>query len=154
MRIFLLFGVWFHGQKSLVGYGPWGHKEWIDLTWLNWLCMHELMPLPLLCKDACTPIHPTSTTLRSISAFKKSSIYSKWNQLVQGPKSLAQSTCGSGNRRCLFQITVTNEWVLVVQSCLTLFDPTDCSPLGCSIHWHFPGENTGVGCCFFLLRIF
>ena len=31
---------------------------------------------------------------------------------------------------------------LVTQSCLTLCDPTDCSPLGFSVHGDFPGKNT------------
>ena len=26
-----------HGQRSLMGYSPWGHKSW---TWLKWLTMH------------------------------------------------------------------------------------------------------------------
>ena len=35
---------------------------------------------------------------------------------------------------------------LVAQSCLTLWDPMDCSPSGSSVHGHSPGKNTGVGC--------
>ena len=34
----------------------------------------------------------------------------------------------------------------VAQSCLTLCDPKDCSPPGCSIQGIFPGKSTGVGC--------
>ena len=34
----------------------------------------------------------------------------------------------------------------VAQSCLTLCDPMDCSPLGSSVHVDSPGKNTGVGC--------
>ena len=34
---------------------------------------------------------------------------------------------------------------LVTQSCLTLFDPMDCSPPGSSVHGDSPGKNTGVG---------
>ena len=36
--------------------------------------------------------------------------------------------------------------VLIVQSCLTLCDPMDCSPSSSSVHGHSPGKNTGVGC--------
>ena len=32
------------------------------------------------------------------------------------------------------------------QSCLTLCDPMDYSPLGSSVHGDFPDTNTGVGC--------
>ena len=39
---------------------------------------------------------------------------------------------------------------LVTQSCPTLCDPTDCSPLGSSVHGISPGKNTGVGCHFLL----
>ena len=35
---------------------------------------------------------------------------------------------------------------LVIQSCLTLCDPLDCSLLGSSVHGDSPGKNTGVGC--------
>ena len=31
-------------------------------------------------------------------------------------------------------------------SCLTLFDPINCSPPGSSVHGDSPGKNTGVGC--------
>ena len=33
---------------------------------------------------------------------------------------------------------------LVTQSCPTLYDPMDCSPLGSSVHWDSPGKNTGM----------
>ena len=35
---------------------------------------------------------------------------------------------------------------LVTQSCPTLWDPTNCSPPGSSVHGDSPGKNTGVGC--------
>ena len=38
--------------------------------------------------------------------------------------------------------------VKVTQLCLTLCDPIDCSP------WNSPGQNTGVGSCCLLQRIF
>ena len=34
------------------------------------------------------------------------------------------------------------------ESCLTLCDPTDGSPPGCSAHGDSPGKKTGVGCHF------
>ena len=43
---------------------------------------------------------------------------------------------------------------LVVQSCLTLCDPMDCSPPGSSVHGDSPGKNTRVGCHCFLQGIF
>ena len=35
---------------------------------------------------------------------------------------------------------------LVAQSCLTLCDSVDYSPLGSSVHGDSAGKNTGVGC--------
>ena len=40
------------------------------------------------------------------------------------------------------------------QSCLTLFDPMDCSPPGSSVHGMVPGRSTGVGCHALLQGIF
>ena len=37
-----------------------------------------------------------------------------------------------------------------LQSCLTLCDPTDGSPLGSSVPGIFQGKNTGAGCHFLL----
>ena len=42
----------------------------------------------------------------------------------------------------------------VAQSCPTLCNPMDCSPLGSSVHGNFPGKDTGVGCHFLLQGIF
>ena len=44
--------------------------------------------------------------------------------------------------------------VKLLQSCLTLCDPMDCSPLGSSLHGDSPGKNTGAGCCALLQGIF
>ena len=48
--------------------------------------------------------------------------------------------------KCSHQRLVT-KWCVcsVAQSCLTLCDPTDCSPPGSSVHGDSPGKNTGVG---------
>ena len=43
---------------------------------------------------------------------------------------------------------------LVVQLCLTLCDPMDCSLPGSSVHGDSPGKTTGVGCHAFLQGIF
>ena len=42
----------------------------------------------------------------------------------------------------------------VIQSCLTLCNPMDCSPPGSSVHGNSPGKNTGVGSHALLLGIF
>ena len=43
---------------------------------------------------------------------------------------------------------------LVTQSCPTLCNPMDCSPLDSSVHGDSPGKNTGVGCHALLQGIF
>ena len=42
----------------------------------------------------------------------------------------------------------------LLQSCLTLCNPMDCSPPGSSVHWDSPGKNTEVCCHSFLQAIF
>ena len=42
----------------------------------------------------------------------------------------------------------------LLQSCLTLCDPMDCSLPGYSVHGDSPSKNTGVGCHFLLQGIF
>ena len=48
----------------------------------------------------------------------------------------------------------SGEKVSVAQSCLTLCNPMDCSPLGSSCQWDLPGKNIGVGCHSLLQGIF
>ena len=43
---------------------------------------------------------------------------------------------------------------LVIQSCLTLCDPMDCSLPGSTVYGDSPGKNTGVGCRALLHGIF
>ena len=43
---------------------------------------------------------------------------------------------------------------LVTHSCLTLWNPKDCSLPGSSVHEDSPGKNTGVGCHALLQGIF
>ena len=43
---------------------------------------------------------------------------------------------------------------LVTHSCLTLWDPMDCSLLGSCVHGDSPGKNTGVGSHALLQGIF
>ena len=43
--------------------------------------------------------------------------------------------------------------MMVVQLCLILCSPMECSPPGFSVHGFFSGKNPGVGCHFLLQRI-
>ena len=46
------------------------------------------------------------------------------------------------------------ELCLDAQSCLTLCNSMDCSPLGSSVHGDSTGKNTGVGCHALLQGVF
>ena len=57
--------------------------------------------------------------------------------------------------------TILSAWVfsfavlcLVAQLYPTLCNPIDCSPPSSSVHWDFPGKNTGMDCHFLLQGIF
>ena len=69
-----------------------------------------------------------------------------WGYLLVGSIQLTSSTCWGFNICCVL--------CLVTQSCLTLWDPMDCSPRGSSVHVDSPGKNTGVSCHAFLQGIF
>ena len=47
-----------------------------------------------------------------------------------------------------------NHNCMCAQSCLTLWDPMDCSTPGSSAYGNFPGKNTEEGCHFLLQEIF
>ena len=64
---------------------------------------------------------------------------------------LADGSCAS--KVLLLQFCIS-ALCLVIQSCLTLYDPTDCSPPGSSVHGDSPSQNTGVGCHALLQGIF
>ena len=75
---------------------------------------------------------------------------------------------GLGRKFCLFPfithkklVSMVSFWRfiwgyvrLVVQSCLTLCNPMDCSTPGSSVHGHSPGKNSGVDCHALLQGIF
>ena len=54
--------------------------------------------------------------------------------------------CGTGLRSALYPSHVLCMCAKLLQSCLTLCDPMDCSPPGFSVHGASPGEKAGMGC--------
>ena len=54
----------------------------------------------------------------------------------------------------LMKVKVESENAKSLQSCPTLCDPMDCSPLGSSVHGDSLGKNTSVGCHVLLQGIF
>jgi len=69
---------------------------------------------------------------------------SVWNLLVPGGQLLTVCAQGRKNRWAV-QGLICCFCCLVAQSCLTLRNPMDFSLPGSSVHWIFPGKNTGVG---------
>ena len=67
-------------------------------------------------------------------------------------KSLSSVVCENANTSKPYANSVC--MCLVSQSYLTLCDPMDCSPPGCSIHGDSPGNNTTVDCHGLLQGIF
>ena len=68
-------------------------------------------------------------------------------------KELQTLPCREGRPSCSKPRAPHPSIYIVAQSCLTLCDPTDCSPPGSSVHGDSPGKNTGVGCHAFLQGI-
>ena len=80
--------------------------------------------------SSCSPSFQCLLDIRIRVFSSESALHIRW------PKYTPEVKCSN-----------TNE-VKITQSCLTLCYPMDCSP------WHSPGQNTGVGCCPLLQRIF
>ena len=75
-----------------------------------------------------------------------------WEHQLQVLENLGQWAISS----CLSLLCPNGKWRSeVVQSCLTLCNPMDCSLPGSSLHGiDSPGKSTGVGCHFLLQGIF
>ena len=61
------------------------------------------------------------------------------------------NSVGDGSSYCL--LCTYAMLCLVIQSCWTLWDSTDCSPPGSPVHGNSSGKSTGVGCHFLLQGI-
>ena len=72
------------------------------------------------------------------------SLFGRWSQEVKN----GNDEVGIDIRK----VNVCGWWV--TQSCQTLWDPTDSSPPGSSVHGDSPGKNTGVSCHALLQGVF
>ena len=124
----------FHGQRSLVGYSPWGHKE-LDIT------------------ERLTYTHPSGCCENSISIKTLSTYYvvvfscqvvsnsaTSWT-IVHSPPFCCLTGCqlwAVCTQSCIQQI------IVCAQSCVTLCNPMDCSPPGASV-WNSSRQESWSG---------
>ena len=66
----------------------------------------------------------------------------------------AYTKCGLGNCHISLEASHACLPAKSLQSCLTLWDPMNCSPPGSPVHGDSPGKNTRVGCHSLLQRVF
>ena len=126
----------FHGQRTLVGYSPWGRKEldmtdWLNMhthlhLWIDWWMDLEtweilvpwpgIEPRPLAVKTQ-TPNHWTTREFHGFVSFL-------FHQLSTGKNWLFRGFCH-------YKVKLK---VLVTQLCLSHCNPMDYSPPGFSVH--------------------
>ena len=143
------------GQRSLVGYCPWGRKEQTRLSTYTYMPkQREMLAVGSVVVEsdriklhmhfgfwgATLMIYIALGVLLSPVVVREAN--SDWyvNKLKEISSCLlVQSLCCA---------------VLVAQSCPTLCGPMGCSPPGSSVHGDSLGKNTGVGSHSFLQGIF
>ena len=122
-----------HGQRSLEGYSPWGGKE-LDTTEQLTLSFHSYL-------DCLLIIYINSFILYDFTyvTFWEKSKTMKTIRSVVGREREAEHR-GFQSSELLYMISTVAtlsksiKWSEVAQSCLTLFDPMDCSLPGTSVH--------------------
>ena len=108
-----------HGQRSLVGYGQWGRKESDTTEWLNWTelsSLQEYLANPDLAErfqDWCSKVQD-SLGFHVTVGYHASDLVSGSLVLI-----LFKSACVCAK---------------LLQLCLTLCNPMDCSLPGSSVH--------------------
>ena len=123
--------------------------DWLDLLavqgTLESLLQHHSSKASIFPRSAFFTVqllHPYMTTGKTV-AFIKASRF---------------PLCRRGDQvEVVAWLTCVMNWrdlCLVIQSCLTLSDPMNCSPQGSSGPWDFSGKNTRVDCHFLLQGIF
>ena len=151
-----------HGQRSLVGYSPWGCKE-SDMT--ERLNVHAHTHLVTLYSWYFLQVvkwkltFPTFSSPQGLQNSKSSSSFqAPLSSCLEPRESMHASSLlcpplfpssGICREKCVgWQTAGLRVCVCVklLQLCLTLCDSMDCSPPGPSVHGHSPGKNTGMGC--------
>ena len=145
------------GQGGLVCCGSWGRKESDTTEWLNWtkdlglsFVKLELCGEPSAClwwKCSCGVFYVRILSGHSVETVV-SDCSSRRLRSKASPRGWARPLFLYILRTpVLFICSICAVLCLVAQSCLTLFDPMDCSLPGSSVH----GDSIGVGCHALLL---
>ena len=116
-----------YGQRSLVGYSPWGHKE-LDMTERLTLVTgyHYILLSHFSRVRLCATPEMAAHQVPPSLGFSKQE---HWSGLPF-PSPMHESESKSE----------------VVQSCLTLLRPHRLKPTRLLCPWDFPSKSTGVGC--------
>ena len=115
----------------------------------HWPNGHEFKQTPMMVKShygkmvqdreaCCAAVHGVAKSQTQLSVWTTSDcrVKSLWDPLNHKTWETQLAVC------------------LVIQSCLTLCDPMDCSPPGSTVHGDSPVKNSGVGCHALLQGIF
>ena len=122
-----------HGQRSLVGYSPWGHKE-SDTTDFTSLYCHQRngRHRKALCLGAPQgPAQHRECLAKAVSQNTENTHVELTSNLY-----LAQSWGNHQNDKMIPRLSQETDVPVcfVAQSCLTLCNPMDCSLPGSSVH--------------------
>ena len=118
-----------HGQRSLTGYSPLGHKESDMIEHTHTFVAHNLYNIEQqLCRSCCCCV--ASVVLDSVRPHRRPT-----TRLLRPWDSPGKNT-GVGCHFRLLSLQVKSESE-VAQSCPTCSDPMDCSPPGSSVHGIF-----------------
>ena len=120
-----------HGQRSLVGYSPWGHMTWHDMT--EQLHFHFLWNAKRTNQSILKEINPE----HSLEGLMLKLKLQCFGHLMQRVNSLEKIE----SKRCWERLKEKGEggwqWIRYAKSlwsCQTLCDPMDCSQPGSSLH--------------------
>ena len=120
----------FHGQRSLVGYSPWGHKE-SDMTSLHFnVCKITCCSVAKLCLILCDPMD-CSLQGSSVHGIFLARVL-EWDDQPRQHIKKQRHYFADKDPYSLVQFSS------VTQSCPTLCYSVDCSTPGLSVHQQLP----------------
>ena len=117
------------------------------------LCLLHWQTYSLLLSHLGNPLEKNDSPEKYSKHLEKINISNLCSFVCFGFKASQHKPCATRSHSA-FLTLLQPAMCLVAQLCLTLCDPTDCSPPGSSVHGDSPGKKTGVGCHALLQRIF